>query len=246
MANNNTNNHSNRKENKKSPSVSSASHRNDHNGNDKDDNDDQQRHELDILPPHLALQAATANPKLAGTAPKTVRLINQQVKALAALQETLDVARHDPLDVVNLALHIGDGIIAAAGRGAVFDHEAPELAVEAGGTVVGEVREVRAGWGQEFEEAVADLEEEAERDAAAQACVGDDEERQPAGARGRVVGVVPGRLGYVVDVMRAMGVGKLLARGVFDLGKNEGGEGRGLRRGGCRAFAENGVIVGDT
>lgn len=40
--------------------------------------------------------------------------------------------------------------------------------------------------------------------------------------------MVRGRLGDIVDLVLAVGVGEFLGGGVFDLGEDEGGEGRCL------------------
>lgn len=53
-----------------------------------------------------------------------------------------------------------------------------------------------------------------------------------------------GRLGDVVDVVGAVGVGELLRGRVLDLGEDEGGERRGLRRGRGGAFREDRGVVG--
>ncbi len=133
------------------------------NGQDNQgENDDQQGHQLDILPPHLPLEAAAADAELAGAAAEAVGLVDEQVDALAALEQALDVARHDAADVVHLALDVGDGVVAAARRGAVLDHQALERGVEGGGAVVGEVGEVGGGLVELAQEAGADLEQEAE------------------------------------------------------------------------------------
>lgn len=98
--------------------------------------------------------------------------------------------------------------------------------------------------GELFEEALLDLDEEAERNAPPQRGVCDDEVRQPAG-RGMRRGVFGGRGGDVVDVVIVVRVGKLLGRRVADLGQDEGGEGGGLRGCGRGVFAENGGMVRD-
>lgn len=84
------------------------------------------------------------------------------------------------------------------------------------------------------EEALADLKEEAKGHAPAEGGIGDDEEGQAAGAG--AVRVVGGRLGDVVDLVLAVGVGELLRGGVLDLGEDKGGERGGLRGGRRCAF----------
>jgi hypothetical protein len=152
---------------------------------------------------------------------QAIGLVDQQVKALAALEQTLNVLCHYSPNVVNLSLGVSDGVVAAAGRGTVVYHEGLELRVERGSAVVGHVGEI-ATLGELLKEALADLEEEAERDATAERRVGDDEERETAG--GWVVSVLGWRLGDVVDLVLAMGVGELLRVCVFYFRKDERGE----------------------
>ncbi|KAI6747770.1 hypothetical protein HG531_008312 [Fusarium graminearum] len=134
---------------------------------------------------------------------------------------TLDVLRHDAPHVVDFSLGVPNGVVTAAGRGAVVNHEILELRVERGGAVVGHVGEVGA-LGELLQEALADLEEVAKGHATAERRVGDDEEGETAG--GWVVSVLGGRLGDVVDLVLAVGVGKLLGVRVFDFREDEGGE----------------------
>lgn len=216
-------------------------HRNHNREYDEHHDQREERHQLDVLPPHLPLQTAATDAELARAAAETIRLVDEQVDALAPLEQALDIARHDAPDIVNLALDVGDGVVFPAARGAVVDHELLELAIVAGGAVVGQLGVVCRLGGELLEEAAADLEEETKGDAAAQRGVGDNEEGEAAG--GGVLWVVGGRFGDVVDVVRAVGVGQLLGGVVLDLGKDDGGEGGGLRYGRCGAFAEDGVIV---
>ena len=215
---------------------------NDH--DDEKDDEHQKGHELDILPPHLPLEPPAADAELAGAAAQPVRLVHEEVHPLAALEQALDVLRHDAADVVDLAARVADGVVAAARCRAVLHHERLELAVEGAGAVVGHVGKVRQADGESAEEALADLEEEAEGHAAAEGGVGDDEEGEAAG-RETGAGVVRGRVGNVVDLVVAVGVGELLRGAVLDLGEDEGGERRGLGRGRGDALGEDGRAVGD-
>lgn len=67
-----------------------------------------------------------------------------------------------------------------------------------------------------FEESLADLYQISERHAAAKRGVGDDEKGEAAGRR--MVRVLRGRLGDVVNLVRAMGVCELLWLVMFNLG----------------------------
>lgn len=193
---------------------------------DQEQHQQQQPHELDILPPHLPLEAPAAHAELSGAPAEAVRLVDEQVDPLAALEQALDVPGHDAAHVVDLALGAGDGVVAAAARGAVVDHEALELGVEGAGAVVGHVGEVGLGGGELGEEALADLEQEAEGHAPAEGGLGDHQEGEPARGGGAIV--LGGRLGDVVDVVVPVGVGELLGRVVLDLGQDQRGEGGGL------------------
>lgn len=136
--------------------------RNDNSHDDEKHHQRKQTHELDILPPHLALETPAAHPELSRAAPETVRLVHQQIQALAALEKTLNVLCHDASHVVNLAARVADGVVAATARGTIVHHEVLELRVERRRAVVGHVGEV-AALGELLEEALADLEQEAKR-----------------------------------------------------------------------------------
>ncbi|ROW09700.1 hypothetical protein VMCG_02453 [Cytospora schulzeri] len=164
----------------------------------------------------------------------------RSVDPLATLEQALDVPRHDAPDVVDLPLGGADGVVAAAARGAVLDHQALELGVEGGGAVVGQLVEVGGPGRVLGEEALADLEQEAEGDAAAEGRLGHHQEGEAAGG-GRVM---LGRgLGDVVDVVVAVGVGELLGRVVLYFGEDERGQGGRLGGGRGGAFGEDGAVV---
>lgn len=150
--------------------------RNHYRDDDQEEDDDEQRHQLDVLPPHLAFEAATADPELARAAAQTVCLINKQINALSPLQQALNIACHNSTHIVHLALDIGNRIIAATARGAELDHQVLELGVEAAGAVIGHVCEVGGGDVELVEEALPDLEEEAEGHAPAERRLRDHEE----------------------------------------------------------------------
>lgn len=220
----------------------------DSNHNDQDDENkhqSQERHELHVLPPHLPLQPPAPDPKLPRAAPKPISTVNKEVNALAALEQALDIARHDAPDVVNLSLRRRDGIITGTAARACADlnHELPQIAIEARGAVVWQVVEVGARGRERVQEAAAYLKQVGERQATAEIRLGNDEKREPAGRR--VGGVVRWRLGDVVDVVVAVRVGEFLRGRVVDLGEDDGREGRGLGR--CRggAFCQDGVVVRD-
>lgn len=202
----------------------------------------QQRHELDVLPPHLPLQPPTPHAKVTRSPSELISLVNQEVHPLTPLQQTLNVSRHDSPHIVNLPLRITNRIALSATRASVFHHQILQLAVEASGAIVGHVTVVGA-FGELLEEALADLEEVAEGHATAEGGIGHDKESQAACAG--LIWVFRGRLGDVVDLMLAMGVGELLRRRVLDLGEDEGGERRGLRGGGGGTFGENSGMMGN-
>lgn len=203
----------------------------------------QQRHQLDILPPHLPLQPPTPDPELARAPAEPVRLVHQQIDPLPPLEQPLNIPRHDPPHVVDLLLRVTDGVVAGALlAGAVVDHARAQLGVEAGGAVVGQLGEVRRRLRELGEEGAADVEEVGEGYAPAEGGGGDGEEGET--SRGRVGGVVAGGLGDVVDVVVAVGVGQLLRGGVVNLGEDERGEGGGLAGGRGGAFGEDGGVVG--
>ena len=222
-------------------SYSSALDGDDDCQDDQRENDDEQRHQLDILPPHLPLEPTAAHAELARAPAQAIGLVDEEIDALAALEQALDIPRHDAPYVVDLALDVGDGVVAAARGGAVLDHEVLEGRVEAAGAVVGQVGEVGAGLVELAEEARADLEEEPEGHAPPQGRVRDHEEGQP--ARRGVLRARRGGLGYVVDVVVAVRVGQLLRRVVGYLGEDQRGERGCLRRGGCGALGEDGGVV---
>lgn len=184
---------------------------------DQDHDQHQQPHQLDILPPHLPLEPATAHAELSRAATQAIRLVHQQVDSLATLKQAFDIARHDAAYVVNLALGCGDGVVATAAGRAVLHHEVLEVGIEGARAVVGHVGKVGAFDRKRGEEALADFEEETKGYATAQRRLGDDEEGEAAGGgrRGRVLGR---SFGDVVDVMGAVGVGQLLRGVMADLG----------------------------
>lgn len=173
----------------------------------------------------MALEAATAHTKVACAAAKPVRLVNEQIQALAALEEALNVLGHDATHIVNLAPRVANGVALAAARGAIVHHEGLERAVEGAGAVVGHVGKI-ARLGKLGEEAPAHLDQVAKGDAATEGGVGNDEKGQAAG-RG-VVRVLRGRLGYVVNLVATVRVRELLRLVVLDFREDEGGQRRGL------------------
>lgn len=138
--------------------------------------------------------------------PQPIRLIDQQIDPLPALQHPLDILRHDPLHAVNVPLHVADGILLPALRRPIADHQLLELRVEIRGTVRRQVGEVRVVGLVPREELLFDLDEVAKGDAAAEGAGGDDEIGEAAGA-GVGGGVVGRRVGDVVDEVLVVGVG---------------------------------------
>jgi len=92
------------------------------------------------------------------------------------------------------------------------------------------------------EEALLDLDEEAEGDATSEVLFGDDE----VGEARSIAGRSGSGVGDVVDVVCAVGVGQLLGGRVINLWENQRGQGRCGRGGGSGVLGEDCVVVGDT
>ena len=138
--------------------------------------------------------------------PQPIRLIDQQIDPLPALQHPLDVLRHDPPHIVDLVLRVRDRVLLAPLGGSIPDHQLLERKVEISGAVGGQGGEIGGVGGVAREELFLDLDEVAEGDAAAETAGGDDEEGEAAGGGG-VGRVFGGGIGDVVDEVLVVGVG---------------------------------------
>lgn len=106
--------------------------------------------------------------------PQPIRLVDQQIDPLAALEHPLDILRHDPLHAVDVLLHVGDGILLARLRGAERHHQAFQLGVEIRRAVrrqAGEIGDLRV---VPLQELLFDLDEIAEGDTPPEGGGGDD------------------------------------------------------------------------
>ena len=61
---------------------------------------------------------------------QAIRLIDQQIDPLSPLQHPLDVLRHDPLDVIDILLHVRDCILLSRFRRSIPHHQVLQLRVE--------------------------------------------------------------------------------------------------------------------
>jgi hypothetical protein len=134
----------------------SALDRDDYYHEDKNHDQNEERHELHVLPPHLSLQVAAADPEIPSAIVQSVRLVNEQVDPLASLEQAFDILRHDASNIVNLSLRIANRVVHAAAGRAKLHHQVLHLGVERAGAVVGHVGKVGA-LGELFEKALANL-----------------------------------------------------------------------------------------
>lgn len=138
--------------------------------------------------------------------PQPIRLINQQINPLPPLQHPLNILRHDPPHILNLALHIPNRIILPRLRGPVLHHQLLQPAVERRRAIRrqrSEVRLLRIVGGQE---ALFDLDEKAEGDAPAETAARDHEVGEAAGGR-LGAGMVGRGVSDVVDEVLVVRVG---------------------------------------
>lgn len=102
------------------------------------------------------------------TTTQPIRLVDKQIDPLASLQQGLNIPAHDTLHIGDLFLHVGDGVLFASLRGAVFNHQLLQLCVKATRPIALHAREVMALNGERLQKALLDLDEKAEGDAPAQ------------------------------------------------------------------------------
>lgn len=162
-----------------------------------------------------------------GTAAQTIRLVDQQINPLPTLQHPLDILRHDVAHAVDLLARRGQRI--RRRRRVVGLQQRAQLGVERRAAVRRQRREVgRGGWvgGQEL---ALYLQQEGERDAAAELGCGDDQVAER-GVRGEFLGLraifgrAGRRVGDVVHEEPFVGVRQFLGLAVRDLGQDDGGQ----------------------
>jgi len=155
------------------------------------DNKAQQHHQLDILPPHPPLQRPRSDPEIPRVISQSARLVHQDVHVLAALQDSLNVLRHDLPHALDLTLRSAQSIsLSGLGR-ALLDHQLLKCSIEARTSVGRQVGEVRLFKREGGKELLLEVRQEAEGDTLAQVTLGDHEEGKAAGAapaRGEVRG----------------------------------------------------------
>lgn len=159
------------------------------------------------------------------TPAQPIRLINQQINPLAALQHPLDILRHDVPHAVDF-LPRGRQRVGRRGGVEGLDERA-QFGVERGAAVGGEGGEVGAGGRVGGEELALHFEEVGEGDAAALFGGCDDDVAEwcvgvGLGGRGGLVGGGAGRgVGDVVHEEAFMGEGELLGLVMGDLGEDD-------------------------
>lgn len=180
----------------------------------------EQRHQLDVLPPHLSPQSPAPDSEIMRIASQPIRLVDQQINPLTTLQQALDILAHYPPHIINLTLNIRNRILLSRLRRPIANHQLLQLGVKAASPIVRQTREVGAFRWVDGLEAFLDFDEESEGDASPERGVGDYEVGEAAGGVGGG-GVLAGTVGDVVDEVGAVDVGQLSGGFVADFGEDD-------------------------
>ena len=142
----------------------------------EDHNHNQQRHQLNVLPPHPPPQPSTPHPKLMRTPSQAIRLINQQINPLPSLKHSFDILSHYSAHILNLVLDVAYRVCFSRRSGAVLNHQLLQCGVEASRAIIWQAPEIgRVQW-ELLKESILDLDQESERNSAAGTARRDDEE----------------------------------------------------------------------
>ena len=158
---------------------------------------------------------------------KAIRLVNQQVYSLSALQHPFDVLGHNASHVIDLVLNIAYRIFLTFARCTIIYHQIFQRRIERSAAICRQFAEICL-FGRIFgEETILDLHEEAKRHSATEAAVRDNQESETTG-RSSARWILRRGRSDVVDKVLVVGVRKFLRLGVRDLRKNERRQGRCL------------------
>jgi len=183
----------------------------------------QQDHQLDILPPHPPSQTSTPDSEIPGAISQPIRLIHQQINALAPLKHPLNILCHDLPNTIDFPLRSPERILFARLCRALLNHEFLERGVETRTAIARQRREIRIIEGKLLQKRLLHVHEKAEGDSSTEPIFGDCEVGETAGA-GLGRRVFRRRRRDVVDEVLVVGVCEFLGLVVGDLGEDEGGE----------------------
>jgi hypothetical protein len=174
--------------------------------NQENDHHRQKGHDSNVLPPHPPPQSPAPYAELVCAASKPIRLVDQKIDPLAPLKQALNILTHNAPHIINLSLRIRNRVLLAALRRAILHHQLFQLRIKTPRPITLHTCEVIALDGEVLQEALSDLDEEAEGDASSHRRVRDYEigEAAGGGVRGGVLG---GRGGDVVDIVVIVRVG---------------------------------------